>query len=69
MVSNVVSDDPSGGTNIYMTYCFTLIYPDIGENDTAEIDRVRSQQKGMSKMAVEKSIETIRHMVQAGKIN
>lgn len=51
-----------------MTYCFTLKFPQISESDTAEIERMTKGQKNMSKMAVEKSIDTIREMVKSGKI-
>lgn len=68
LVSNIISDDPTGGSNIHMTYCFILTFPNISESDTAEIERMTKGQKNMSQMAVEKSIETIREMVKSGKI-
>jgi len=69
LVCNTVSDGPSGTDNdLQMTYSFQLIYPDIQEGDSAKIAEVMKQQKGMAKMAVESSIQTIRDMVKDGRI-
>lgn len=51
-----------------MTYSFELIYPDIKEGDSEELEDIKKHQKGMAKMAVEGSIKTIREMVQNGRI-
>ncbi|KAH6639353.1 hypothetical protein C7974DRAFT_388308 [Boeremia exigua] len=67
-IRNVVSDGPSGEeTDLHMTYMFEFSLPEVkagSEEQEKEVKRL----KGMAKMAVEKSIDTIREMVRDGRI-
>ncbi|KAH5053924.1 hypothetical protein HBH96_145940 [Parastagonospora nodorum] len=65
VVKNVISDGADGA--LYMTYAFEFRFPDLREG-SAEAEAQREKLKGTSKMAVEKSIETIRQMVLDGRI-
>lgn len=66
-IRNVVSDGPSGeAEDLHMTYMFEVDLPHAqgSEEQEKEVKRL----KGMAKMAVEKSIDTIRDMVKDGRI-
>lgn len=63
-VLNTVSDGADG--ELYMTYQFEWKYPDGA--DEAKKQELTQKWKGMSKMAVEKSIVAIREMVKDGRI-
>lgn len=66
-IRNVVSDGPSGEPeDLHMTYMFEFALPHAkgSEEQEKEVKRL----KGMAKMAVEKTIDTIRDMVKDGRI-
>lgn len=66
-IRNVVSDGPSGeAEDLHMTYMFEFSLPHAqgSEEQEKEIKKL----KGMAKMAVEKTIDTIRDMVKDGRI-
>ncbi|KAF2190902.1 DUF1857-domain-containing protein [Zopfia rhizophila CBS 207.26] len=64
-IRNIVSDGPSGTpSDLHMTYMFEFRLPHIQEGEAAEKELARL--KGMSKKAVESSIEVIREMVKDG---
>ncbi|KAH7085100.1 hypothetical protein BKA63DRAFT_559750 [Paraphoma chrysanthemicola] len=68
VIKNIVSDGPGGGVeDLQMTYAFEFNLPKI-EEGSAEASAELKRLKGMSKMAVEKSIDTIRQMVIDGRI-
>jgi len=50
-----------------MTYVFEWLHPEI-EEDSTEVKELRAKHKGIAKMAVDKSIESIRRMVNEGII-
>ena len=67
-ISNVISDGPSGtDADLHMTYVFEWLNPEIDE-DSTEVTELRARYKGMAKMGVDKSIESIRRMVKEGII-
>ncbi|KAJ4985251.1 hypothetical protein SVAN01_09293 [Stagonosporopsis vannaccii] len=67
-IRNVVSDGPSGEEgDLHMTYMFEFDLPGVEEGSEEKAKEVKKL-KGMAKMAVEKSIETIREMVNDGRI-
>ncbi|KAF3038885.1 hypothetical protein E8E11_003119 [Didymella keratinophila] len=66
-IRNVVSDGPSGEQeDLHMTYMFEFNLPHVKGSEEQEKETKRL--KGMAKMAVEKSIDTIRDMVKDGRI-
>ncbi|KAF2184255.1 DUF1857-domain-containing protein [Zopfia rhizophila CBS 207.26] len=66
-IRNIVSDGPSGTpSDLHMTYMFEFRLPHIQEGEAAEKELARL--KGMSKKAVESSIQVIREMVKDGRI-
>lgn len=69
MVSNIVSNGSGGDADIYMTYYFEWLHPDVDASNTAKVEELLQHHRGVGKMAVEKSIETIRKMVSNGDIN
>jgi hypothetical protein len=68
VVKNIVSDNGAGGDeNLHMTYAFEMDFPQI-EDGSKEAEAQLSKMKGTARMAVEKSIDTIRAMVGDGRI-
>jgi hypothetical protein len=68
IVKNIISDGASGeAKDLHMTYAFEFNFPNV-EEGSEEAEEQMKKLKGTSKMAVEKSIETIRHMVIDGRI-
>ncbi len=63
----MISEGAGGADDLYMTYMFEFSLPDIKEG-SEELEKERQRLKAMAKMAVEKSIETIREMVKDGRI-
>ncbi|KAF2086099.1 DUF1857-domain-containing protein [Saccharata proteae CBS 121410] len=66
-ISNIISDGAGGPADLYMTYCFEWQHPDVAA-DSDEARKLLESNKGTSRMAVEKSIESIREMVRDGRI-
>ncbi|KIV77983.1 hypothetical protein PV11_09754 [Exophiala sideris] len=64
-VQNVVSEDAEG--NLFMTYTFEWLHPEL-EGDEAGLAAAKDKEFNVAKMAVNKSIETIREMVKDGRI-
>lgn len=63
-VSNVVSEGADG--ELYLTYIFEWRHPELeGEEESAT---VLKREKGMSRLAVEGTIEVLRRLVEEGKI-
>lgn len=63
-----MSDGPSGEeSDLLMTYMFEINLPHIQEG-SEEKEKETKRLKGMAKMAVEKSIDSIRDMVKDGRI-
>lgn len=61
----MISDGPAGGDeDLHMTYVFEWLHPEIEEGGA----ELRIKHKGMAKMAVDKSIDSIRRMVVDGTI-
>ncbi|KZM20077.1 uncharacterized protein EKO05_0007507 [Ascochyta rabiei] len=65
-IRNVISEGAAG--ELYMTYMFEFNLPHVQQGESAEVEDERRRLKGMARMAVEKSIETIRAMVRDGRI-
>ena len=62
-ISNVVSDGPNGTEgDLHMTYVFEWFHEEIKAGSTEEKE-MRTKEKGIAKMAVDKTIESIRNMV------
>ncbi|TKA81850.1 hypothetical protein B0A49_01080 [Cryomyces minteri] len=67
-ISNIISDGPSGQPSDFsMTYTFQWLHPEI-ERGSKEKAEALAMRKKTAKMAVEKSIESIRRMVKEGEI-
>lgn len=64
-ISNVISEGSEGDLN--MTYVFEWLHPQT-EAGSAEAGQLHAKYKAIAKMAVEKSIESIRKMVTEGVI-
>lgn len=68
LVCNLISAGPSGApTDLWMTYSFQWM-EEVGEEGSEEVRVGLEKGNQSAKMAVEKSIETIRTMVREGKI-
>ncbi|GAB7348044.1 hypothetical protein MBLNU459_g6080t1 [Dothideomycetes sp. NU459] len=68
VISNIISDGPSGeATDLHMTYAFQWLHPDVEAGSAEEKELMRGH-KATAKMAVDKSIEAIRRLVNEGKI-
>ena len=64
-----MSDGPSGElSDLNMTYMFEFRIPHIAAEDKEAVEKEFARFKGMSKKAVESSIEVIREMVKDGRI-
>ena len=69
LVTNVISEGSSGtSSDLYMTYIFEWRHPEI-KAGSAELEELHAKHKGVAKMAVDKSIESIRKFVKEGVIN
>ena len=69
LVTNVISEGSSGtSSDLYMTYIFEWRHPDI-KAGSAELEELHAKHKAVAKMAVDKSIESIRNFVKEGVIN
>ncbi|TKA80605.1 hypothetical protein B0A49_02037 [Cryomyces minteri] len=67
-ISNIISDGPSGQPSDFsMTYTFQWLHPGIEPGSKEEAEALAMRKK-TAKMAVEKSIESIRRMVKEGEI-
>ncbi|OAK96007.1 DUF1857-domain-containing protein [Phaeosphaeriaceae sp. SRC1lsM3a] len=67
-VKNIISaSGPGGDENLHMTYVFEFDFPQLEEGSEAANAQLEKVQ-GNARMAVEKSIETIREMVLDGRI-
>lgn len=67
-IKNIISAGSSlEDGDLHMTYAFELSYPGLEEGSKGLEEQV-TKMRGMSKVAVEKSIETIRAMVGDGRI-
>ncbi|KIW50944.1 hypothetical protein PV05_09720 [Exophiala xenobiotica] len=64
-VQNVISEDADG--NLYMTYTFEWLHYEL-EGDEAGLKAAKEKEWKTAKMAVEKTIEVMREMVQDGRI-
>ncbi|KAF4984570.1 hypothetical protein FZEAL_246 [Fusarium zealandicum] len=64
-VSNIISAGPDG--DLILTYAFEWRYPDVVEG-SEEAKRLEDKNWNMSKVAVEGSINTIRRLVEEGKL-
>ncbi|KAH7409410.1 hypothetical protein BKA64DRAFT_396748 [Cadophora sp. MPI-SDFR-AT-0126] len=60
-VSNIVSD---GADGLYMTYVFEWKHPGV---EGEELEKFKEKERGMSKLAVEGTIEAMRKLVREGK--
>ncbi|KAF2117704.1 hypothetical protein BDV96DRAFT_489804 [Lophiotrema nucula] len=68
-IRNIVSDGPSGELeDLNMTYMFEFRLPNVAAEDKEAVEKELARLKGMSKKAVESSIEVIREMVKDGRI-
>ncbi|KAK8180390.1 hypothetical protein IWZ00DRAFT_562869 [Phyllosticta capitalensis] len=67
-ITNLISKGAGGDDDLYLTYIFEWRHPELSADATDEIAQLRAKYDGMAKMAVEKSIESIRKMVAEGVI-
>ena len=68
LVTNVISDGSNGADDLYMTYIFEWKHPEI-DAESAEVKDLLAKHRAMAKMAVDKSIESIRKFVKEGVIH
>lgn len=66
-VMNIVSEGAGGEKDLYMTYTFEWLHPEL-ESDEGGLKKRLETEKAMSKMAVEGTIKVIRELVTSGKI-
>jgi hypothetical protein len=66
VISNVISKGPDG--ELLMTYIFEVRRPDVPDTEADKVAELEATSWKMSKIAVEKSIETIRKFVEEGEI-
>jgi hypothetical protein len=68
VIKNIVSDSGEGGKeNLHLSYAFEMDFPKL-EEGSKEAEEQLKKSKGTARMAVDKSIETIRQMVIDGRI-
>lgn len=68
VITNMVSDGPGmTDADLQMSYCFEWPHPDVEAGSDKEKE-LTEQHRKRSKMSVDKSIESIRRMVAAGKL-
>lgn len=65
-ISNIISTGPDG--DISMTYAFEWLHPEVAASDTQKVEELRGKHAKTAQMAVEKSIEAVRRLVQDGTI-
>ncbi|KAF2423696.1 DUF1857-domain-containing protein [Tothia fuscella] len=67
-ISNIISDGPIGDpTDLYLSYSFEWIHEGV-EAGSEEAKKLQEDHRKTAKMAVDKTIETIRKLVNDGKI-
>ena len=67
-VMNIVSQGVGGEEDLYMTYTFEWLHPEL-EGDEEGLAKKREMQQKMSREAVESTIKVMRKMVSEGKVN
>lgn len=68
-VSNIVSQGNHGKDDLRMTYTFSWKHGEFDETrDKVAVDHIREKYRDQAKMAVEKTIENIRQMVEQGTL-
>ena len=66
-VMNIVSQGAGGEEDLYMTYTFEWLHPELEGDEEGLAEKGRAEQK-MSKAAVESTIEVMRRLVDEGKV-
>ena len=66
-VQNVISQGAGGDEDIYMTYTFEWLHPEL-EGKEDELKATHEKEKAMAQKAVESTIEVMRKMVNDGRI-
>jgi hypothetical protein len=67
-ISNIISDGPSGEPeDLFLSYSFEWKHPNV-EAGSAQAEELQAKHKKTAKMAVDKTIETVRRMVQEGSL-
>ena len=66
-VMNIVSQGAGGEDDLYMTYTFEWLHPELEGDEEGLAEKGRAEQK-MSKAAVESTIEVMRRLVSEGKV-
>jgi hypothetical protein len=67
-ISNIISDGPSGEPeDLFLSYSFEWKHPDV-EAGSAQATELQAKHKKTAQMAVDKTIETVRKMVQQGSL-
>ncbi|KAK8158740.1 hypothetical protein IWX90DRAFT_482159 [Phyllosticta citrichinensis] len=67
-ITNLISTGAGGQDDLYLTYIFEWRHPELSADASDEIAKLQAKHDAMAKMAVEKSIESIRKMVAEGVI-
>ena len=66
-VMNIVSEGAGGVADLYMTYCFEWLHPELEGDQQGQKDRYKFEH-AMAKTAVESTIISMREMVKRGKL-
>ena len=66
-VMNVVSQGAGGETDLYMTYTFEWLHPEL-EGDEEGLRKKKAGEEAMAQKAVESTIQVMRELVQNGRI-
>jgi Domain of unknown function (DUF1857) len=67
-ISNIISDGPSGEPeDLFLSYSFEWKHPNV-EAGSAQAEELQAKHKKTAKMAVDKTIETVRRMAQEGSL-
>ena len=66
-VQNVISEGAGGAEDLYMTYTFEWLHPEL-EGKEDEMNAALQREKAMAKTAVENTIRVMREMVEDGRI-
>ena len=66
-VMNIVSEGAGGETDLYMTYSFEWLHPELEGDQQGQKERYKFEHT-MAKTAVESTIDVMRKMVKSGKL-
>jgi hypothetical protein len=66
-IQNIISQGPGGEHDLYLTFTFAFVFPDVEEGSPEAAEKV-TQMKEMSNKVVPGSVVEIRELAQKGEI-